>query len=211
MSSTSPHSMVNVGPLTSEIGSGVWGTPANFNRFCILASLLHQRRSMEANQTLHDVWPSPGLLHYVYIWGVGALAANGILPSAKFTLCPSLAFSYFGSITARHSSSGHPPNFAAWYLHATGRLSHFDIGRSNCLVFAVFLSYARAELLFISLQGLSVECNSVVEYHIQLKLTPILCDFSLFWPKFGSYGNIHYTFAIRNILFGFANHKNWLL
>jgi len=106
MSSTSPHSMVNVGPLTSEIGSGVWGTPANFNRFCILASLLHQRRSTDANQTLHDVWPSPGLLHYVYIWGVGALAANGILPSAKFTLCPSLAFSYFGSITARHSSSG---------------------------------------------------------------------------------------------------------
>jgi len=23
--------MVNFGPLTAEIGSGVWGTPANFN------------------------------------------------------------------------------------------------------------------------------------------------------------------------------------
>jgi len=40
--------------------------PPNFNRFRILASLLQRRRSPEANQTLHDVWPSPGLLHYIY-------------------------------------------------------------------------------------------------------------------------------------------------
>jgi len=33
----------------------------------------------------------------------------------KFTLRPSLAFSYIGSVTARHSSSGRQPNFAAWY------------------------------------------------------------------------------------------------
>jgi len=26
-----PHNMANFGPLTAEIGSGVWGTPANFN------------------------------------------------------------------------------------------------------------------------------------------------------------------------------------
>jgi len=31
--STCPRNMVNFGPLTAEIGSGVWGTPANFNRF----------------------------------------------------------------------------------------------------------------------------------------------------------------------------------
>jgi len=31
------------------------------------------------------------------------------------TLRPSLAFSYIGSVTARHSSSGRQPNFAAWY------------------------------------------------------------------------------------------------
>jgi len=46
----------------------VWGTPANFNGFCILASLLHRRRSTEVNQTLHDVWPSPELVHYIYIF-----------------------------------------------------------------------------------------------------------------------------------------------
>jgi len=54
--------MMKVGPLTTEIDLGVWGTPANFNGFCVLASLLHRRRSTEVNQTLHDVWPSPGLL-----------------------------------------------------------------------------------------------------------------------------------------------------
>jgi len=66
ISSACPHSMVNVGPLTAEIGSGVWGTPANFDGFHILASLLHRYHSMEVNQTLHDVLPSPGLLHYIY-------------------------------------------------------------------------------------------------------------------------------------------------
>jgi len=39
--------MVNFGPLTAGIG------------FRVFASLLQRRRSSEANQTLHDVWPSP--------------------------------------------------------------------------------------------------------------------------------------------------------
>ena len=62
ISSTCFHNMVNVGPLTAEIGSVVLGTPANFNGFRVLPSLLQGRRSPEANQTLHDVWPSPGLV-----------------------------------------------------------------------------------------------------------------------------------------------------
>jgi len=64
-----PHSMVNFGPLVAQVGWRVWGTPANFNGFRILVSLLHQRRSAEVSQTLHDVWPSPGLVHYIYIFG----------------------------------------------------------------------------------------------------------------------------------------------
>ena len=43
------------------------------------------------------------------------LPPHGILPGAKFTLRPSLAFSYIGSVTARHSSSRRQPNLAAWY------------------------------------------------------------------------------------------------
>jgi len=41
MSSTRPHNMVNFGPLAAEIVSLVWGTPANFNGFRVLAALLH--------------------------------------------------------------------------------------------------------------------------------------------------------------------------
>jgi len=41
ISSTCPHNMANFGPLSAEIISLVWGTPANFNGFRILATLLH--------------------------------------------------------------------------------------------------------------------------------------------------------------------------
>jgi len=70
ISSTCLHNMVNFGPLVAEIGWRVCGTPANFDTFRILASLLHWRRSKEVIQTLHNVWPSPGLVHYIYIFGV---------------------------------------------------------------------------------------------------------------------------------------------
>jgi len=106
--------MVNFGPLAAEIDWRVSGTPANFNGFRVLASLLHRRRSTEVNQTLHDVWPSLGLVHFIYIFE-GRCPANGILPGAKFTMRPSLAFSYMDSVTARHSRSGRQPNFTAWY------------------------------------------------------------------------------------------------
>jgi len=62
--------MMNFGPLMAEIRWRVWGTPANFSGFRVLASLLHPCRSTEVNKTLQDVCPSPGLVHYVYIFGV---------------------------------------------------------------------------------------------------------------------------------------------
>ena len=57
ISSTCPHNMVYFSRLTAKIGLPVWDTPANFNRFRMLASSLHQRRSTDVNQPLHDVWP----------------------------------------------------------------------------------------------------------------------------------------------------------
>jgi len=79
-----------LGLLTAEIGSRVWGTPANFNGFRVFASLLQRRHSTEVNQTLHDVWPSSGTV-YMYFWEL--LSPNGILSDAKFALRRSLAFS----------------------------------------------------------------------------------------------------------------------
>ena len=61
----------------------------------------------------------------------GFLPHNGILPGAKFTLCPSLALSYIGSITARHSSSGHQTNFAVLsrgrHLYSAGQPSRWAL------------------------------------------------------------------------------------
>jgi len=108
ISSTCAHNMVNFSPLAAEIDWRVWGTPANFNGFRVLASLLQQCHSTEASQTLHDVWLCPGLVEYLYTIG------------AKFTLRPpSLALSYIGSVTARHSSSGREPTLRHWAQGAT--------------------------------------------------------------------------------------------
>ena len=69
ISSRCTHNMVNFSLLAAEIGPVVWGTPANFNGFRVLASLLQRRRSTEANQTFHSIWPLPGLVDYIYIFG----------------------------------------------------------------------------------------------------------------------------------------------
>jgi len=44
--------MVNFGPLAAEIVSLVWDTPANFNRFGVLAALLHGILVVGVSQTL---------------------------------------------------------------------------------------------------------------------------------------------------------------
>jgi len=46
------HNMVNFGPLAAEISLPVWGTPANFNGFRILAALLHGSQVVSISQTL---------------------------------------------------------------------------------------------------------------------------------------------------------------
>ena len=47
-----PHNMSSFGPLTAEIGLGVWGTPAHFNGFRVFAALLHGTLVVGASQTL---------------------------------------------------------------------------------------------------------------------------------------------------------------
>jgi len=106
--------------------SGSLGHPGNFNGFRVLASLLTAATSLNGSQTnfarcLAVSWA--GTLH---IHCPGFLSRYGILPGAKFTLHPpSLALSYFGSVTARHLRSGLEPNFVALnrarHLHSAGR------------------------------------------------------------------------------------------
>jgi len=52
ISSTCPHNMVNFGLLAAQIISLVWGTPANFNGFGVLAALLDGTLVVGVSQTL---------------------------------------------------------------------------------------------------------------------------------------------------------------
>jgi len=51
ISSTCPHNMVNFESLAAEIVSLVWGTPGNFNGFCVLAVLLQGTLVVGVSQT----------------------------------------------------------------------------------------------------------------------------------------------------------------
>ena len=44
--------MVNFGSLAAEIGPVVWGAPANFSGFHVLAALLHGTPAVGVSQTL---------------------------------------------------------------------------------------------------------------------------------------------------------------
>jgi len=76
ISFTCLHNMVNFSPLAVGICWRVWGTPANFNGFCVLAALLHGTLVVDVSQTLwrwtegdayirrggHHVWHWPTFL-----------------------------------------------------------------------------------------------------------------------------------------------------
>jgi len=91
------------------------GYPSKFQRVSSLCSLLHRRLSTEVNQTLHDVWPSPELVQYAYIFGGSCpLKRNSARCKIHFA-SKSCVLVYSGSVTACHLSSRREPNFAAWY------------------------------------------------------------------------------------------------
>ena len=96
-----------------------------------------------------------------------AVVPNGILSGAKFTLRLSLAFSYIGRVTARHSSSGRQPScgveqtappifgraditlgislhssLCLFYANVSGCFYHFDnkIGLKNTIVRSIWSS-----------------------------------------------------------------------
>jgi len=52
ISFTCLHNMANFGPLAAEIVLLVWGSPANFNGFRVLAALLHGTPVLGISQTL---------------------------------------------------------------------------------------------------------------------------------------------------------------
>jgi len=84
ISPTCPYNMVNFGPLVTDIGSLVWGTPANFNEFRVLAALLHGTLVVGVSQTLSVEQKAPP------IFGRAAITL-GIGPHSSFTSFTSFA------------------------------------------------------------------------------------------------------------------------
>ena len=107
-----PHNMVNFGPVTAEISWRV-GAPQQIS--ASFASWLHYCTDVAQRRSTKLCMKFGRLLSWYAIYTfLGALAPNGISQGAKFTLHPSIAFSYISGVTARQSSTGRQPNFAAF-------------------------------------------------------------------------------------------------
>ena len=66
------HNMLNFGPLTAEICWQVWGTPANFNEFRVLAALLNGTLVVGISQTLWQWTEAPPIFSRAAIMlGIG--------------------------------------------------------------------------------------------------------------------------------------------
>ena len=131
--STCPDNMVNFGPLAAEIGSLVWGTPADFNGFRVLASLLQRRRSTEANQTYT-------IFDRLLGWYTIYTFSGALVPLRNFVWCKihfafkSCALLFWQCYCTALQTQ---PNFAALsrgrHLYSAGRPSRWAL--ANILVF----------------------------------------------------------------------------
>ena len=84
-----PHNMVNIGPLTPEIGPVLWGTPADFNGFHVLAALLHGSQVLSVSQTLRRWTCSAGRPSR---WALAhASSSIYLLSSSSFFSSPNLS------------------------------------------------------------------------------------------------------------------------
>jgi len=134
----------------------------------------------------------------LYIFFRGLLPPNRILPGAKFTLRPSLAFSYIGSVTARHSSSGHQPvcsvvqgmelrNFRrARHLYSAGRPSRWASAHTHSINSALVLLQASADVNMKLLTSSAVSLADLRLWHLKsisiwIRIRPIHVS----WLQYG--------------------------
>ena len=109
ISPTYPYNMVNFGPLAAEIGAPQRISTGFASCFRYCSGVAHRRPTKLCTMFGRLLgW------YTIYIFCGSSLSLTEFFEDAEFTLRPSLAFSY-GSVTARHSHRGRPPNFAVWY------------------------------------------------------------------------------------------------
>ena len=100
ISSTCPHNMVNFGPLTAEIGSGVWGTPTNFNGFCVLqryCTASSSGRQPNFALCLAVSWPGTLYIHFLdlLLWSPYVIGRPYIFSCCSFYLLSSFLLLFF--------------------------------------------------------------------------------------------------------------------
>ena len=115
--STCRHNIVNIGPLTAEIVSTVWALQHISTGFASSVPYCTDVAQWRSTKLCTVFVRLLGCCTIYTFWGL--LPPDGILPRAKFTLRPSLAFSYIDTVTARQSSSGRQPSLRRWEEGAT--------------------------------------------------------------------------------------------
>jgi len=101
VSTIGKKTMVNFGPLVAEIVSLVWGTPANFSGFRVLAALLHSTLLVGSSQTA-----ALNRGRHLYSAGRPSHWALAHISSFSFFTAGSLGSAYKWNSTGTESSSG---------------------------------------------------------------------------------------------------------
>jgi len=128
-----------------------FGTPANFNRFGVLASL-YTDVAQERSTKLYMMFGRLLRWYTIYISGAHAPTLTEFW-QVQNSLCVQILCSpiYIGSVTARHSSSGRQQNFAAFsrgcHLYSTGRPSRW--ASAHILVWLYFCYFYYSKLYMI--------------------------------------------------------------
>jgi len=167
ISSTCSHNTVNFGPLAAEIGLPVWRTHqistdfASWLRYC--SDIAHRR----STKLLHDDWPSPGLVHYIF---------GGFCPWRNFATCKIHVMSkscvllywqrYFTALQQQASAKLcgvvqgiELRNFRRMrHLYLAGQTSRW--ASAHIVVFFYFLTKVSNSWIFISI-NLLVQLNNI--------------------------------------------------
>jgi len=108
---TCPHNIAYFGPLAAEIGSGVWGTPGNFNGFRVLASLLVSFTGGQLKFARYLAASWAATLSYI----LGGCCRLTEFRHVKNLLCVQVSRSPILAALLHGTPSAGQPNFAAWY------------------------------------------------------------------------------------------------
>jgi len=125
--------MVNFGLLAAEFVSLVWGTPANFNGFRVLAALLHGSPALGVSQTLRR-WTEGA----TYIWQGGHYVGHWSTFLVRSVLCCAV----YGSCTQYPHSFFHTTQEIGWEELLRNDLFWYKMGCKTLVSQSVYQSFS---------------------------------------------------------------------